>query len=204
MFEFCNQLFFNLISNFDSHSLYSILLFETVGICLLMFGFPSWLFAVSCSCIWGFVYGVIIQQTAVLLSEICVYLSAHFLSYCKNNFICGNSKISGHLNNIFSSKKSFFLLIILKLNPLVPFIPITFYLGYKRYNFFSLIIASLIGSIPLGLLWCFLGKNIKDISVLTNMQNSNLLGDYQLYYSCLCLLLTALAIYFVVKIVKKL
>lgn len=204
MAEIAQNLFFNSITYFDNNT-YGIFIFITTCTCLLMIGFPSWLITVACGCIYGVINGFIILLICIFLSEMLVYIIGFWTSLIQIPFLHNKKtpKVINYLNEIATSDHIFILLILLKLNPLVPFIPITFYLGIRKFPYLLLLLSSLIGSVPFGLLWTFLGNNLHDIAVLTTLSKKDLLGNYEFLYLTASLVLTIAAIFFVLRIISK-
>lgn len=186
-------------------SSYGLILFVTVCSILLMIGFPSWLVTVASGCIYGIVFGFFIYLVCVCISEIIVYLIGLGLSNSSiiNKCHMRSRKVIKYLNDIASSEHILYLLVLLKLNPLVPFIPITFYLGVRKFKYLHLLFASVIGSIPFGFLWTYQGQNLHDLAELTSLSKRELLGSYDIVYLSFCILITFVAIFIMTKIIKK-
>ena len=63
----------------------------------------------------------------------------------------------------------FVLIFLLKVNPIVPFTPVIYYLGYIRYSLFKLLASCTIASIPLNFFYALMGNSIGNLNIVLSI-----------------------------------
>lgn len=180
-----------------------LFLFFIASVLWLSLGGPAWILSV----ISGFVYGVLEGSSFILVAMIfaatCVYTVSRIFSGFTENFISHHSATSG-LKELLKSENSFLTLFLLKLNPIVPFMPVVVFSAFVRCPLPKILLASALGAIPLNLLWSFQGSNLASLSSLLAADKETLLSQREELFYVLFLIATTIAlIVFLHGVLKK-
>ncbi len=180
-----------------------LILFFLACVLWLSLGGPAWLLSV----ISGFAYGVLEGSSFILLAMVfaatCVYIVSRLFSRFTENFVSHHAVTSG-LKELLKSDNGFWTLFLLKLNPVIPFMPIVVFSAFVHCPLSKILLASALGAIPLNLLWCFQGSNLASLSSLLATDKETLLSQREeLFYVFFLIATTIALIVFLHRVLKK-
>lgn len=178
-------------------------IFMLISILWLSLGGPAWVLSVLSGFVYGIIGGTLIQLVAMLCSETAVYCFAKLFSKRAENFFA-KPLIHQIRSSLLGGKIGFLSLFLLKLNPVVPFIPVTALASLLHFPLRRLLGASLLAGIPLTFLWCLQGSTIADFSSLVHATRDNLLSEKStIFFALLPVVATAALIVLTVHALKN-
>lgn len=188
----------------SSSSMYLYLLICTA---LLVIGFPAWMISLLSGFLYGTTlgFGVVVLLTGLstvlswLLGFVFVWLACFLVRFWKIKFVLPD-RIMQKVELLRENGNLFLLVLLLKINPVVPFAFVPFLWGCMiKKSPIVLLIGSVAGAIPLGMLWCIQGASLKGVieaSSLVDMASGRFGG---IYYYVFIIVASAAIIVFINK-----
>nr|MCR4553330.1 VTT domain-containing protein [Succinivibrionaceae bacterium] len=112
---------------------FGIVCFIIINIVLLILCFPAWILTVCAGFLYGTLLGLFYELISIIVSTYISYFIGEKFPINKKKYVANE-----YFKQMFRSDSfdSFVLIFLLKVNPIVPFTPVIYYLGYIRYSLF--------------------------------------------------------------------
>ena len=192
---------FNFLIQFDllikNNLELSLILYFLFSFLFFTFSLPGGLIIILASSFYfGFITGLIINLTTIVLGSLCFFL--FFKNLFKKYFNKQIEKFSDKLNTIIK-KSSFEYLVLLRLIFGVPLFVQNLFLSTLNISKTKFIISSFIGFTPYFLLFSFIGNQFSDLIEVKEFQLSNILSFELILIFLLLIFFLLLRIFFKFK-----
>lgn len=176
-----------------------IVCFVLINIVLLILCFPAWILSVCAGFLYGPLLGLIYELVSIIVSTFISYFIGERFPIKKKY------DVNEYFKRLFRSDSfdSFVLIFLLKVNPIVPFTPVIYYLGYIRYSLFKLLASCTIASIPLNFLYALMGNSIGNLNIVLSIDKRMIYGDNSMYYFIINGIITIISIFVCIKISSR-
>ena len=196
--------FFPFLTQLEWNTSGFLIVFFLVGVVWLSFGGPAWVLSVASGFAYGVLWGSAFTLFAMMLAACCVYCVSLIFSNASAAFVSRHA-LTADLREILKNENGFLALFLLKLNPLIPFMPVVVFSALVRCPLTRILLASACGALPLNLLWCFQGSTLANLSSLLVSEKTTLLSQKEeLFYLLFLIVVTIVLIAFLNRALKKL
>ena len=186
-------------------------LYFFIACCLLLsFGFPAWSISFSAGFFYGICCGIVFALCASTTAVLLEYLIGNLLFsklFCskKNNYFRNKAEnVISKINrlNSLDNKTFFWFILLLKLNPLVPFAVISFVWKSFNRSVIFLLTCNFLGAIPLASLWVFQGYSIRGLANSNNFLTTVNEQTHSSWYYLIVFILSLISILVFSKLLK--
>ncbi len=196
-------LFFPFLTQLEWNTSSFLIVFFLAGVAWLSLGGPAWILSVASGFAYGVLWGSVFTIFAMMLAACCVYFVSLIFSNASIGFVSRHA-LTADLKEILKDKNGFLALFLLKLNPLIPFMPVVVFSALVRCPLTRVLLASACGALPLNLLWCFQGSTLASFSSLLISEKATLLNQKEeFFYLLFLIVVTIVLIVFLNRALKK-
>lgn len=167
---------FPFLSACDWNSVYFLFAFFFASVLWLGLSAPAWIIALCAGFSFGVLKGILFYLVAMLLAEVILYFVARNFSDVVERYFSQHD-FARKFQNLLGKDTGFTTLLLLKLNPAIPFIPIVVLATFSQCPLRRILFASLAGALLLALLWAYQGANIANLTELLSADKETLLGE---------------------------